>query len=253
MNQASSWRAAMLAMRNAHIRKSSESLDKVVESLGEDVSLFEMSVESGEKKVPLDLYLATVKQVTEVDQFFTGAPLFNIWTHLPLRLTSYYESLGISHDMAQKLLERFNAYTWDEHSPELREKYVGALRKTLWIADERELNGWRAYTDVKPGLTKTIELVAGDLEFSQLNGAYALRERREKVKEVEDEVDQIPPERILDIFTPSGWKRMNKRERMIKYLESRLKHEAQKVVEPLTKLGNEYGRVHVSRYYPHLL
>lgn len=88
MNQASSWRAAITAMRNAHIRKSSESIDKVVKSLGEDVPVFDMSVKSCEKRVPLDIYLTTVKPVTEVEQYFTGAPLFDIWTHLPLGMTS---------------------------------------------------------------------------------------------------------------------------------------------------------------------
>ena len=252
MNQAQGWRDAIAAMRNAHIRKSSESIDKVVKSLGEDVPVFNMSVKSGEERVPLNIYLATVKPVTEVEQFFTGAPLFDIWTHLPLGLTSYYGQLGVSHDDAQRLLERFNAYTWNEHNPELRKKYMGALRNTLWIADDREFNGWRAYTDIKPELAGRISSFLDDPELSQLNGAYALKSRINNVSNIEGEVNQIPPERFLDIFTPKGWKRMSKREEMIKDLKSKLKQEAQKVIEPLTNLGGEYRRSHIAQFYPSL-
>lgn len=251
MNQSQNWKEAVLTMRTAHIRKSLESINKVVKSLGEDVSVFDISVESGEERVPLDIYLATVNPITEGEQYFTFAPQFDIWKHLPEGLAYNYGLLGMSYDNAQRLLERFEAYTWNEYNPELRKKYISALKKTLWIADDREFSGWRAYTDIKPELAEKLGYIVGTPEFSQLNGVDAIKERMDKINNIEGEVNQIPPERFLDIFTPKGWKRMSKREEMIKDLESKLKQEAQRVIRPLTDLGREYRISHVAQFYPH--
>jgi hypothetical protein len=252
------WARAMVGMGAASLRKSLESLENVIKSLGEDVPLFEMSVESGGKRVPLDLYLATVEPVTYMDHFFTGAPLFDIWEDIYYIFANIDTESGLDNSPygylrspmpGPKLKKRFSAYTWNRYCPDLREKYMAALRRTLWIADERKFNSWRAYTSEKPELTKTIRLITDDPDLSWQKGSHALRERIEQVKEIEDEVDKIPPERILDIFTSEGRKRMSQRERMIKDLEPKLKYEAQDVVRLLTELGKDYRKTHVNRYY----
>ncbi len=243
--------SAMAATGESYVRQTSKSLDKIVKALREDVPILDMDVYDKGNKVPLDVYLTTVKSITEVDQYFTGAPSFNVWTHLPLGLTKYHEDFGVCNREAQKLLERFNAYTWNEHKQELRRKYMFALKETLWVADER-FGNWKAYMGT-PELTETIEIVTEDLEFSQLNGVYALRKMNGRVKEIENYVEQIPKERFFDIFTPSGWRRENKRIEMIRELEPELKKRAQDLVEPLTEVGKEYREEHTKNHYPHLL
>mgnify|MGYP001605915261 CR=1 FL=1 len=252
MNQASSWRAAMVAMRNAYIRRSFEALETVVKALGEDVPVLEMSVDTESRRVPLYLYLTTVMTVTEADHFFTGAPLFDIWTHLPYGLTTQYRSLDLSHNTAQKLLKRFNAYTWNEHKPKLRIQYMNALRKTLFTA-KKEIGGWSLLYHGTPHLSRALDELIQFPEIARLRSVPDLRQINEEVKNIEKKIEEVPTERLRDIFTPKGWERMAKRERMTRELEPVVKEAAQNAIEALTEIGGEYRCAHVGRYYPRLI
>ena len=240
------------AMGKAHYRRSSHALGKVIDALREDVKLYDMAVDSGDgKRVPLEQYLSTMMQITEADEFFTGAPIFDIWRTLPLGLRSYPGNIGVSLEEAPKLLERFDAYTWNEYTPELREQYMWALKKSLWVADENEFIGWRAHNGT-PNLSATLDMINESPEFAELRSIYDLKQATEEVRKIEGEVGQIPPERMLDRFTRRGRGRIEKRNRMIRELEIPLKRKAEEVIGPLTELGNEYRHLHVEEYYPEM-
>lgn len=257
--------SGMSTIRAAGDSRSFNVLDNVVTALREDVSLYNMGVESvcteddssdeenegiDVKRIPLDQYLATVREVAEDERFLTGNVMFDIWKALPSVLTNHQEKIGVSKDEAPILLERFNAYTWNEHEPKLREKYMRILKKSLWVADKKVRCGWSAESE-SPNLSAiALGIVNKTPEFTGLKGFYDLKRAMENAGEAERQFEQIPPERMLDIFTRAGWKRMEARDKEIIRLGSELKERAQKTIGYLTKLGDEYRRLHTEKYYP---
>jgi len=168
-------------------------------------------------------------------------------------LTNYPDFFGLSKESASNLLERFNAYTWNEHKPNLRGVYMSALKKALFVADKR-FGGWKAFNGT-PNLAKSIDLFDETSDFSQLKNIHTLRKENQTVKELELEIEIIPPEKLRDLFsfTREGRKRYDLRLKMVKELEPKMKESSQRIVNSLIEIGKEYRKNHIEKYYLHFL
>lgn len=241
---------ALRDMGAAHYRRSSEAYKNVIAALNEDVPVTEMAVRVASERIPLDRYLAKVREVTETDAYFTAAPIFNIWKSIPLGLTQYHEQQGLTEEQGRNLLERFNAYTWGKNLS-LKETYMTVLCKSLETT--REL--WSLGYDGNPALSLHLNSLLSNSEIQGLDTpAYAnVRAATKSLEGMEQEYRTIPKERFRDIFTTSGWKRIGKRERGLDELEPRFKEEVSNLIDPLTELGGAYRLQYIDRHHPELL
>lgn len=242
--------AGLEAMGKAQNRDSTDALHIVIDALKEDVPINDMAITSrGGKKIPLDMYLSTIKRVGEIDEFFLGSEQFNIWKVLPEGIIMYHDALGMTIEEAGRALKRFNQYTWNEYETQLREKYMWALKKTQWVADPDKHSGWTTYYD-NPKLSDALIYVTSTTQLEKLSEMNRLRPLIGSIEAIEKEIDQIPPEKFFEMFTKRGRANFDKRISMQNRLEPLLKAEAQKAIDPLRALGNEYRQHHITKYYP---
>lgn len=222
----------------------------VVSALQEDVPVIDMKVNTPERQIPLDQYLATIRQITEIDTYFTGAIPFNIWEVLPLGLTKYPEDLGVQKQQGQDLLERFEAYTWCKTS--WKNPYFHALGMSLAVSDASH-GTWNLGLRGNPVLSTAVNAVLRMQKFSTMPSASLVLPVYEKLYALEVAIEEIPSESLRDYFNPfGGWQRLDKREKLCAELQPAMEAIACELVPALTALGREFRKEYISIQYPHL-
>lgn len=242
MMNVNNWQAAMRETGIAWHYRSRKNLESVIQALCLEEPM--VQTENQETPVSLDRYLVTIREITSVDTHFTGTPPFNIWTHLPLALTKYYEQFDLTQEQARKALERFESYTWSKE-PFVKDVYYSALKRVNDYARGKS-RIWNTYEEQKtPFLQRTIDAVSA--QFKECPSTQTLVAYKEPIATLENTIFQIPADDLWNLFTISGWKRMRKRDDMIDEYDPKIKDVAQSLLIPLTAIGKEYRVIYQKR------
>lgn len=227
----------------------SKNINDVATAMMDNEDILNVDVNNG---VSLDRYLTDV----QTPDMFSD---LDFWKSFPeaLQNKDKLRTLEISKDEASSLLERFNAYTWDER-PRLKEKYLTALGSVIF---------YTSYNDYFcSGLSKTIEKIKGTRELNFPKHIESLEIINKDVKELEKifkPLPEIPETGFTDYFTRTGRERIDMRTKALRsrqeYINGAVPHirefhkTAKRLLLPLTSIGRAYRKKYIEEYCPHLL